>query len=170
MLKKLNANHLLLFLINCSIILNKESASASENFNSGLAVVGYWGTWAAYRPGEGMFEYDNIDVNLFTHLIYCFFGVTPQGEITYLDEWLDIDRGFIKNFIALKSRNPNCKMMASVGGWNVDPILFSKMAATPATRSAFARNTLDLLNRHGFDGEKFLFESNIDGQPTINRN
>jgi chitinase len=101
-----------------------------------------------------MFEHGDIDVSLFTHLIYCSFGVTSNGEITYIDEWLDIGKEFIKHFIELKSKNPNCKMMASVGGWNIDPSLFSQMAATLEGRSAFARNTLNFLNKHEFDGEK----------------
>lgn len=117
-----------------------------------MKCVGYWGTWAAYRQGDGKFEFSNIDPNIFTHLIYTFFGITVDGDITYLDSWLDIDRGFIDGFIALKSVNPNCKMMASVGGWNCEPATFSQLAANPASRTAFAQNTLAFLQKHGFDG------------------
>lgn len=107
-----------------------------------------------YRPGDGKFECSNIDPTLFTHLIYTFFGITIEGQITYLDRYLDIDKGNIRNFVGLKSRNPNCKMMASVGGWNCQPATFSQMASTAARRSAFAKNTLEFLKKHGFDGER----------------
>lgn len=116
--------------------------------------VGYWGTWANYRPGDGKFDYTNINPSIFTHLIYAFFGITVDGDITILDEWLDIELGFIEKFIALKSINPACKMLASVGGWNCSETIFSQMASTSQTRSAFAKNTLDFLKKYGFDGKR----------------
>lgn len=119
--------------------------------------VGYWGTWANYRSGDGKFDTTNINPKLFTHLIYTFFGITTDGQITYLDKWLDIDLKFIEKFVALKSVNPKCKMMASVGGWNCPPSTFSQMAASPTSRSNFARNTLEFLRKHKFDGKKILF-------------
>lgn len=115
--------------------------------------VGYWGTWANYRQGDGKFDYTNIDPNIFTHLIYTFFGLSVDGDIKLLDEWLDVELGFIAKFIALKSVNPNCKMLASIGGWNCQPSTFSQMAASPTSRSAFAKNTFDFLKKYGFDGE-----------------
>lgn len=109
--------------------------------------------WAAYREGIGAFDYNDIDVSLFTHLIYCFFGFNSDGEITFLNEELDVGREFVKHFVELKSKNPNCKMMASLGGGAFGSQPFSAIASTPEGRSTLANNTLDFLNQYGFDGE-----------------
>lgn len=45
-------------------------------------------------------------------------------------------------------------MMASVGGWNCEPSIFSQLASNAQSRTAFATNTLAFLQKHGFDGEK----------------
>lgn len=69
-----------------------------------------------------------------------------------MDEWLDIGLGLISDFVALKNQNPNARFIYSVGGWNAGSATFSRIAASHATRVAFANNALDVANRHGFDG------------------
>jgi GH18 family chitinase len=106
-----------------------------------------------WREGEGKYNYNDIDVSLFTHLIYCNFGLSPDGDIIFVNEDLDIGREFIKHFIELKSKNPDCKMLASLAGGDFISQRFSEIASTPEGRSALARNSLDFLNQYDFDGE-----------------
>lgn len=53
----------------------------------------YVGTWAIYRPGDGKFEFEQIDAKLCTHLVYTFVGLTSDGDISILDSWLDLPSG-----------------------------------------------------------------------------
>uniref|UniRef100_A0A182PSY5 chitinase n=1 Tax=Anopheles epiroticus TaxID=199890 RepID=A0A182PSY5_9DIPT len=117
-------------------------------------VVCYYASWAAYRPGRGQFNVEQIDPFLCTHLMYAFFGVNDSGAVTILDPWLDLDSGLgnIRRFNELRNRNPNLLTMAAVGGATVDPALFSKIAASATLRGAFARSARDFCLTHGFNG------------------
>jgi GH18 family chitinase len=62
-------------------------------FFSAGRVVCYYGSWAAYRPGDGKFEVENIDPNLCTHAIYAFVGLESNGGVRILDSWNEIEKG-----------------------------------------------------------------------------
>jgi GH18 family chitinase len=66
--------------------------------------VGYFQSWSIYRTGNGKFEVEMIDPNLCTHLIYCFFGINSNAEVTILDSWIDIDLG---EYLLITSLNFN---------------------------------------------------------------
>jgi len=67
-------------------------------------IVGYFQSWSTYRTGSGNFEVEMIDPNLCTHLIYCFFGINSDAEVTILDSWNDIDKG---EYLLITSLNFN---------------------------------------------------------------
>lgn len=94
-------------------------------------VVCYYGTWAAYRHGNGKFGVENIDPYLCTHIVYSFLGISPDGSLKILDEYLDLEenwgRGNIKKFVNLKKTNPKLKLMIAVGGWNEGSLGFSSV-------------------------------------------
>ena len=117
-------------------------------------IVCYWGTWAHYRIYDGEFTFDHIDPTICTHIVYSFFGVSADGSVKSLDDYLNHhkDGGYINRFIDLKLKNPDVKLMAGIGGWHVKTSLFSGIAADPATRTKFADNVADFCNDHGFDG------------------
>nr|XP_029722349.1 chitinase-3-like protein 1 [Aedes albopictus] len=117
-------------------------------------VVCYYASWATYRPGRGQFEVDNIDPHLCTHLAYAFFGLEADGTVVVLDPWLDLDtgRGNIRRFNELKNVNPNLKTLAAIGGYNQESDVFSRVAADPGLRRAFAENAREFCLLHGFDG------------------
>ncbi|MPC90330.1 Acidic mammalian chitinase [Portunus trituberculatus] len=48
-------------------------------------MVGYYGSWATYRPGAGKLSIDNIDPYICTHLIYAFAGVGYDNKIRVSD-------------------------------------------------------------------------------------
>lgn len=61
-------------------------------------VVCYWGTWSVYRWGNALFQIENVNPNLCTHIIYGFVGIQTDGSVRLLDSYLDVDRGIIHNF------------------------------------------------------------------------
>lgn len=55
-------------------------------------VVCYFTNWAWYRPGDGKYVPEDVDVELCTHVIYAF--TVLNGEALTLkphDPWADID-------------------------------------------------------------------------------
>ncbi|CAG0892416.1 unnamed protein product [Darwinula stevensoni] len=125
---------------------------------SGKIFVGYYGSWAVYRPGDGKFDVEQIDPTLCTHLVYAFAGAGQDNKIKVLDPWNDIvdasgsGKDAYRRFNALKKRSPGLKTLLAVGGWNEGSTTFSQMAADPTKRATFVRSCVDLLRIYGFDG------------------
>lgn len=120
-------------------------------------IVGYYGSWATYRPGNGEFHVENIDPNLCTHLIYAFAGLDETtNQIRSLDPYNDLEenygKGAYKRFNALKNRNPNLKSLIAIGGWNESPAKYSTMAANEGSRRQFASSCVSFIKKYGFDG------------------
>ncbi|XP_070506293.1 chitinase-3-like protein 1 [Chironomus tepperi] len=145
------------FTLICCLLLH-----AAVLISAQKKVVCFWGTWAAYRAGNGKFEVTNIDPTICTHIIYSFMGAKEDGSVTYLDSFMDLSdnwgKGYIDKFIALRSQSPNTKFMMSIGGWNAGSAVYSKIAASASIRDTFAQNVLNMLNKHGFDGFDFDWE------------
>lgn len=55
-------------------------------------------------------------------------------------------------FNDIKAKNPTIKTLLAVGGWNMGSEPFTKMVATPASRSEFATSTVKFLRDRNFDG------------------
>jgi chitinase len=70
--------------------------------------VGYFQSWATYRPGLGWFDVEKIDPNLCTHLIYAFMGINSNAEITILDPSNDITKS---EYLLIMSLNFNAVSM-----------------------------------------------------------
>jgi len=58
----------------------------------------------------------------------------------------------MRRTIALKEKNPNLKVLFSVGGWTAGGWIFSDMSATAENRQKFIKSTIHFLNYFGFDG------------------
>ncbi|XP_035785811.1 probable chitinase 2 [Anopheles albimanus] len=119
-------------------------------------VFAYYGSWATYASEPGKFEVSDIDPNLCDYLLYAFFTIDTSGSVIVLDPWLDLQeaggRGNIRRFNELKRVNPSLKTLASIGGANVSPSLFSQVAASSRLRAQFATNARRFCEVHGFDG------------------
>ncbi|XP_075167850.1 chitinase-like protein 4 [Haematobia irritans] len=120
----------------------------------GKIITCYHSSWAIYRPSFGKFELENINANLCTHLSYkFFFGIDgDSGEFKILYPSLDLDHELIIRTIALKSSNPNLKVLAVVGGHLEGSVKYSLMAADPIKRNNFIQSTLAFIKHQGFDG------------------
>ena len=70
------------------------------------------------------------------------------------DSWLDLDLKNYANFVALKSKNPNVKLIIAIGGWTDsqnNAAAYKAMFASPAKRQNFAMYVIEVLNfRHNY--------------------
>lgn len=88
-----------------------------------------------------------IGAQKLTHINYAFAKVNPIG----LAEFEDRDApALIAKLQALKARNPNLKIIVSIGGWGAN--YFSDAALTEASRCNFVASTMEMLKRYGLDG------------------
>ena len=112
-------------------------------------VVCYYGSWAKYRPGDGLFVVSDIDPTICTHLVYAFAGLT-NNEITMPD--LPNDDTSFKELVALKNVNPNLKVTIAIGGWNEGSERFSTMVSTSTNRATFIQSVVAFIQAYNCDG------------------
>ncbi|XP_069678399.1 chitinase-3-like protein 1 [Periplaneta americana] len=136
------------FWLNLAALLVLVAAQAQAE----LRIVCYWGSWSIYRPGDGIFDVEDIDPNLCTHIVYTFVGIDTQGGVVLLDTWNDIDLGAIKRFNALREKNPALKTMVAIGGWNEGSEKYSQVVNNDATRAKFVDNIVNFVKKYDFDG------------------
>ena len=103
--------------------------------SGGNIIVGYAVWWDSRMP----------DPTLLTHINYAFALINNDFET------LDIKKtDRLRQIVALKSQNPNLKVVLSVGGWGAGN--FSEMAASENHRRNFCKNCLTAVNEYGLDG------------------
>merc|ERR1719361_2079235 len=110
----------------------------------------YYGVWAYTKPGLGEFWPEDIDVSLCDVIYYGFGNVLsiknciqerdgiawPPGCVT--DDGLEYCHyDGMRRTIALKEKNPDLKVLFSVGGWTAGGWIFSQMASTAENRHKF---------------------------------
>ena len=105
----------------------------------------------------------NTDINAIgaqklTHLNYAFGKVNPLG-LAEFDE--PEAPSYIAQLQALKARNPDLKIIVSIGGWGAD--YFSDAALTYASRCNFVTSAMDMLRNYALDGIDLDWE--YPGQP-----
>ncbi|KAJ8962575.1 hypothetical protein NQ318_000968 [Aromia moschata] len=136
------------------VLLAVTLACLSAGFVSAATdkVVCYHGSWSTYRSGNGQFTVSDIDPTLCTHLIYSFVGINTDGTIAILDETLEITKGNLAKFTALKEQNSNLKTLVAIGGWNEGSTKYSTVAASASLRATFIQSALELVQTYNFDG------------------
>ena len=98
-------------------------------------IVAYVTSWSDVIP----------DPSDFTHLNYAFGHVNESFDGIKID---NVER--FKNMIKLKEKNPDLKVLLSIGGWGSGR--FSEMAASDSLRKSFAKNCGQLIEEYKFDG------------------
>ncbi|XP_050702746.1 chitotriosidase-1-like [Eriocheir sinensis] len=119
------------------------------------AVVCYYASWAYYKKGPAKYTLDDTPVHMCTHLVYAFAVLDPDTFTTVQhDPWLDDQLGHYDDFVKLKEKNSDLKVLLGLGGW-VDSrkeLKYSRLVSDAGRRRAFVRHIVDLLLRYGFDG------------------
>jgi len=127
----------------CNIILffgcSTEIEIKNKN-NSDLKVIGYVAGYEDFDPSL-------VDANKLTHINYAFANIV-DGEPKFE---LSTDSIKISKLVALKKINPTLKILYSIGGW-VWSNNFSHTSAYKESRIKFAKSSVKLMKKHGFDG------------------
>ncbi|XP_075471486.1 acidic mammalian chitinase-like [Ascaphus truei] len=121
---------------------------------SAYKLVGYFTNWSQYRPDPAEFLPENIDPQLFTHLVYAF-ATMVDHKITPI-EWND--ERLYKQFNNLKKQNPRLLTLLAIGGWTFGVAKFTEMVASPDTRQIFIDSVIEYLRKYNFDGIDLDFE------------
>lgn len=118
-------------------------------------VVGYYASWAAAQG----YEPDQLPAERFTQINYAFAKIV-NGAAALGDPARDGKN--LRELTALRRRNPDLKLVLSLGGWD-DSAGFSDAAASPEGRRAFARSCVELLLAHDLDGVDLDWEYPVSG-------
>lgn len=99
-----------------------------------------------------------VDADKLTHINYAFAHVNDSGQVYFRNSR---SPGHIAQLQALKAKNPDLKILVSVGGWGADG--FSDAALTDSSREVFSRSAVDMVKHYGLDG--FDVDWEFPGQP-----
>ena len=91
-------------------------------------VVGYYASWAPYRG----YAPSQVNAGQFTQINYAFADISgTPGKVVLTDSARDTKT--LKELTALRKKNPDLKIVLSVGGW--DYSTYFSDAASTASRS-----------------------------------
>ncbi|MBD0831901.1 glycoside hydrolase family 18 protein [Aestuariibaculum sediminum] len=119
---------------------NAPTQETQDRHVDDLKLIGYVAGYEDFDPA-------NVDASKLTHINYAFANIV-DGKAKFE---LDIDSLKITKLIGLKAKNPDLKVLYSVGGW-VWSDKFSHIAATSQARNRFAKSCVALIQKYGFDG------------------
>ena len=120
-------------------------------------VVGYYAGWSAYQG----FTPDQIPAEELTQINYAFAQIDPDSGTILLENTAQ-DKKNLAALRKLRTRNPQLKLLISVGGWS-DSKYFSDVASTKARRETFAASCAAFVSEHGLDGVDLDWEYPVSG-------
>ena len=120
-------------------------------------VVGYFAGWSVYRG----YTVDQVPAEQLTHLHYAFATIDGGSGAAVLSDPVQDGRN-LAALQALKQRNPDLRLILSIGGWN-DSAHFSDVAATAQSRQTFAKSCAQLIRAHNLDGVDLDWEYPVSG-------
>ncbi|HEX3024140.1 MAG TPA: glycosyl hydrolase family 18 protein [Chitinophagaceae bacterium] len=127
------------FLLTCLIFIVSVIYAQKKNAAKTLAVFGY------YEGRPSMI--DSFSVNKLTHLCFSFTHLKGNKiAVTNLRDSIAI-----KNCVAAKRKNPNLKVIISMGGWT-GCYTCSEIFSADSSRKIFASSVKKLLNDFKLDG------------------
>lgn len=102
-----------------------------------------------YVFGSSLLDVSKIDVTRLTHINYAFAVITDNQVVPSKANQFDAQN--LQALHALKQRNPDLKILISIGGWSGSGG-FSDAAYTPENRATFVASALEYMQRYQFDG------------------
>ena len=121
----------------CALLCSFVSLAA----NPDKVIIGY-----VFEPNKPL-EPASIAAEKLTHINYAFSNI-DDGKLV---EGFPFDKQNYALLQSLKTRNPDLKILSSVGGWTWSGN-FSDMALSEASRARFVTSAIDFARRHQLDG------------------
>jgi chitinase len=130
-------------LIILSVLVISCSNSRLTEYNNGSSkyIVGY------LFPGDSLLDGSKIAAEKLTHIIYAFANI-ENGEIK---QGFKNDAENFKILNQAKERNPNLKILISIGGWTWSG-RFSDMCLTEESRTKFINSAILFVQKNDLDG------------------
>ncbi|MET1056871.1 MAG: glycoside hydrolase family 18 protein [Pedobacter sp.] len=127
----------------CMLIFAPGFQSFAQNTkHKKYVVIGYVG---GYR---GLVDTSLVNANKLTHINYAFVNV--QNNRAWLTN-LKTDSTNFRNLNKLKLKNPDLKILISIGGWAWSGN-FSDAVLSDTSRKAFATSAVDIIRKYSLDG------------------
>lgn len=117
-----------------------ESELAEVAADNRMKIIGY--VFGSRNP-----DIENIDAHKLTHINYAFANLIDNEAV--LERSSDVSN--LSRLNALKEKNPDLKILVSVGGWSWSGN-FSDAALTPESRLHFAESVVEMIREHQLDG------------------
>ncbi len=117
-----------------------ESALVEVPADDRMKIIGY--VFGSRDP-----DIENIDAAKLTHINYAFANIEDNEAVLERP----FDQSNLSRLNALKEKNPDLKILVSVGGWTWSGN-FSDAALTPESRLQFAKSTVEMIREHQLDG------------------
>ncbi|XP_057548251.1 class V chitinase-like [Amaranthus tricolor] len=111
---------------------------SSSSSNADAVKGGYWAE-------AGGLSANQIHSEHFTHLFAAFATLNQNNTISLSGEIAEFPK-------IVKQRNPNVKVLLSLGGAAIDSNVFNNMAREQITRMIFIRSTIDQALKFKYDG------------------
>lgn len=138
------------------------AGTAAAAQTSAGEVVGYYAGWSSYLG----YAPSDVPAEQLTQINYAFAAIDGTTGKLVLDNPTQDKKNF-QGLLALKKRNPQLRIVLSVGGWDYSTY-FSDVAATAKGRETFAQSCVDLITAHGLDGMDLDWEYPVSGgQPGV---
>ncbi len=118
------------------------SANAQRGKSDKYVVIGYVG---GYR---GLVDTGMVDANRLTHINYAFVNVQHNRAVLTN---LKTDSTNFRNLNKLKLKNPDLKIIISIGGWAWSTN-FSDAVLSDTSRKAFAASAVEIVKKYDLDG------------------
>lgn len=131
------------------------SAAGAAGGGDAAVVVGYYAAWA----GQQGYGPDQLPAEQLDQVNYAFAEI-ENGRAVLTSP--DRDRNNLQGLTALRKRNPDLKIVLSLGGWDGSNG-FSDAASTATRRETFAQSCLELLLAHDLDGVDLDWEYPVSG-------
>lgn len=141
----------------CLSLLLSSHAFADSN-SKNFEIVGYFANWSGI-------PIRSLPVQNLTIINYAFATTQKNGSIELTNP--DKDEANFKALGELKTKNPQLKVVLSVGGWTLSKN-FSDIAATPQSREQFALSAKQLMLKYKeLDGVDIDWEYPVSGGDNI---
>lgn len=121
----------------------------------------------AYVAGfRGLINTDSIDAQKVTHINYAFINIKDYKASLHYEATDTIN---FRRLNALKRKNPDLKILISIGGWTWSEN-FSDAVLTEERRQLFAQTSADIVYKYNLDGVDIDWEyPGLPGEDNVHR-